>query len=158
FVPQHTPEQDEALIKIAGSIATAGPLIVTGYGAWKTARDYRVAHIDVPIAGLPSNLSGFTIAHISDIHSGIYMHEQEMSNILEIINGLHPQMAALTGDFIDSSSSEIEPVARVFSQVRSDYGTFACMGNHDLFDNYSKVSAAMKNSGIMMLDNANRVI
>jgi predicted MPP superfamily phosphohydrolase len=32
------------------------------------------------------------------------------------------------------------------------------MGNHDVFDDYSVISAAMKDSGIQMLENSNRIL
>src|SRR5262249_988361 len=131
---------------------------ITGYGALKTARDYRIEEVEIASDRLPEAFDGFTIAQISDIHSGIYMSEREMRKIRDLINSLHPQMAALTGDFVDELAKEVEPVARVFSQIKSDFGTFACMGNHDLFDNYSRLSAAMKESGIALLENENRVL
>jgi predicted MPP superfamily phosphohydrolase len=147
-----------AFLKTAGAVSVGAPLILTGYGALKTARDYTIERVTLDLPDLPSGLNGFTIAQVSDIHSGIYMTEQEMQKILEIVNSLHPQMAALTGDFVDSRAEEIAPVARVFSRIKTDYGVFGCMGNHDVFDNYAALSSAMKKSGILMLDNDNRVL
>lgn len=146
------------LMQWTGTMGFGAPLIMTGYGALKTARDYRIENVEIPFDNLPSALDGFTIAQISDIHSGLYMNEREMERILEILNSLHPQMAALTGDYVDSLASEIAPVARVFSRIKTDFGVFACMGNHDLFDDYSKITQAMRDAGIQMLDNENRVL
>lgn len=147
-----------AFLQTAGAVSVGAPLLLTGYGALKTARDYRIARIALRIPGLPSGLDGFTIVQLSDIHSGIYMTEREMSKILEIVNPLHPQMAALTGDFVDGRAEEIGPVAKIFSKIKTDYGIFGCMGNHDVFDDYSAISKAMRESGIVMLDNQNRVL
>lgn len=147
-----------AFLQTAGAISVGVPLALTGYGALKTARDYRIERVTIPFPGLPSGLDGFTIAQLSDIHAGIYMTEKEMQKILEMVNPLHPQMVALTGDFVDSRAEEIGPVAKVFSQLKTDYGTFGCMGNHDVFDNYSVLSKTMKESGITMLDNGNRIL
>lgn len=146
------------LVQLGGAFSIAAPFIITGYGALKTARDYRIEEVEISSDRLPAAFDGFTIAQISDIHSGMYMSEREMRKIRDLINSLHPQMAALTGDFVDELAKEIEPVARVFSQIKSDFGTFACMGNHDLFDNYSGLSSAMKESGIALLENENRVL
>ncbi|HEY7161842.1 MAG TPA: metallophosphoesterase, partial [Acidobacteriota bacterium] len=147
-----------AFLQAAGAFSVGAPLILTGYGALKTARDYKVKRVEIPFKNLPRSLDGFTIAQISDIHSGTFMNEAEMISIREIMDSQHPQIAVMTGDFVDTASREIEPVARVFSKIKTDYGIFGCMGNHDLFDNYKVVSAAMKDSGITMLENANQIL
>jgi predicted MPP superfamily phosphohydrolase len=147
-----------AFLQAAGGVSIGAPLILTGYGALKTARDYKVKRVEIPFKNLPHSLDGFTIAQISDIHSGTFMNENEMISIREIIDSQHPQIAVMTGDFVDTSAREIEPVARVFSKIKTDYGIFGCMGNHDLFDNYRVVSAAMKDSGIVMLENGNKIL
>jgi predicted MPP superfamily phosphohydrolase len=150
----NTPETNLTVAQTAGGLSVALPLAVTGYGVFKTSRDYDVTRIDAVFSDLPPGLDGFTIAQVSDIHSGIYMSEKEMENIREIMDPLHPQIAALTGDFVDTRASEIVPVANVFSKIKTDYGVYACMGNHDLFDDYSKLSRTMKESGIVMLENS----
>lgn len=147
-----------AFLQAAGAFSFGAPLILTGYGALKTARDYNVKRVEIPFENLPHALDGFTIAQISDIHSGAFMNEKEMMEIREIMDSQHPQVAVMTGDFVDTSSREIEPVARVFSKLKTDYGIFGCMGNHDLFDNYKIVSAMMKDSGIVMLENGNKIL
>jgi len=148
----------ESFVVAADTVALAAPLVLTGYGALRTARDYDVKKVELKFPNLPSGFDGFTIAQISDIHSGIHMDEKEMRSILEMINAHHPQALALTGDYVDARASEIGPVAKVFSEARTDYGIFGCMGNHDLFDNYSVIASAMNNAGIVMLDNAHRTI
>jgi predicted MPP superfamily phosphohydrolase len=147
-----------AFLQIAGAFSFGAPLILTGYGALKTARDYKIKRVEIPFKNLPHGLDGFTIAQVSDIHSGTFMDENEMISIREIMDSQHAQIAVMTGDFVDTSAREIEPVARVFSKLKTDYGIFGCMGNHDLFDNYRIVSAAMKDSGIVMLENGNKTL
>lgn len=150
--------ENPSVLHVCNAATIGAPLIMAGYGALKTARDYRVEEINLEFSQLPSGLKGLTIAQISDIHSGIYMSEREMNKILEILNSLHPAIAVLTGDYVDSRASEIGPVARVFSRIRTEYGTFACMGNHDLFDDYPTITKAMRESGIKMLDNESALI
>lgn len=147
-----------AFLQATGALGLGAPLVMTGYGALRTARDYQVKRMELKFARLPKTLDGFQIAQISDIHAGIYMQERHLNEIREMIDSLHPQALVMTGDFVDSLSEEVRPVARVFSQARTDYGAFACMGNHDLFDNYGKIRAAMSDAGIHMMDNKNHKI
>jgi predicted MPP superfamily phosphohydrolase len=158
FKQENVDVSRRAFLQAAGAFSIGAPLILTGYGALKTARDYKVKRVEIPFKNLPHSLDGFMIAQISDIHSGTFMNEDEMISIREIMNLQHPQIAVMTGDFVDTSAREIEPVARVFSKLKTDYGIFGCMGNHDVFDNYKFVSATMKDSGIVMLENGNKIL
>ena len=47
-----------------------GALLATGWGFVNARRRARVVRVDVPIAGLPAGLDGFTIAQVSDVHVG----------------------------------------------------------------------------------------
>jgi predicted MPP superfamily phosphohydrolase len=147
-----------AFLQTTGLISIGAPLILTGYGALKTSRDYKIVKVPILLSRLPSGLNGLTIAHISDIHSGPYMEEAEMMKIRELIDSLHPQIVVATGDFVDTRAHEIQPVARIFSRTKNEYGIYGCMGNHDLFDDYSIISRALKESGIRMLENGNQIL
>ena len=147
-----------AFLQAAGAVSIGAPLVITGYGALKTSRDYDIKKVSIPFSNLPSEFDGFTIAQISDIHSGVFMNEEEMLKIRELMDAQHPQIAVITGDLVDTLAKEIEPVARVFSKLKTDYGIFGCMGNHDVFDDYRVISMAMKDSGIQMLENSNHVL
>src|SRR6267143_1662617 len=47
-----------------------GALAVLLVGLWRARRPAMVRVVDVPIAGLPSDLEGFRIAQLSDLHVG----------------------------------------------------------------------------------------
>jgi predicted MPP superfamily phosphohydrolase len=145
-------------LQSAGAISFVAPLVLTGYGALYTARNYKIKHVELKYPNLPRAFDGVTIAQISDIHSGIYMDEKEMARIKELIDRERPQIAVITGDFVDTRAKEIEPVARIFSKLKTDFGVYGCMGNHDVFDDYSALSAQMKKSGIIMLENTNKTV
>jgi hypothetical protein len=119
-----------------------------------TARDYQINKIPLSFKNLPAALEGFTIAQVSDIHSGIYMTENNMREIFEIVNPLNAQAIMVTGDFVDSSDSQIEPLYKAIEMLKAEYGIFGCLGNHDHFANAQKVSAAVEQRGITMLNNS----
>ena len=119
-----------------------------------TARDYQIKKIPLSFENLPAALEGFTVAQVSDIHSGIYMTESNMREIFEIVNPLNAQAIMVTGDFVDSSDSQIEPLYKAIEMLKAEYGIFGCLGNHDHFANAQKVSAAVEQRGITMLNNS----
>ena len=54
-----------------------------------------------------------------------------MKKIIEIINGLDPDMVAFTGDLITLDSSEIDVVKDILQDIRATDGVVSVLGNHD---------------------------
>ncbi len=136
------------------SIVGAFPVIAS----IATARDYQINKVPLSFKNLPAALEGFTVAQISDIHSGIYMTENNMREIFEIVNSLDAHAVMVTGDFVDSSDSQIEPLHKAIEMLKAEYGIFGCLGNHDHFATAQKVSAAAEQRGIVMLNNSHASI
>lgn len=150
--------QRRQLLKITGASAV-GIIFGTPFvSAIASTRDYRITRIPISLPNLPSGLQGLTIAQLSDVHSGIYMTEEHMMEIVELTNSLQANIVALTGDHVDSSDVEIPTVRNAMGMLKSDYGIYGCLGNHDHFATAEKVSAALEQVGIVMLDNTNRTL
>ena len=150
--------QRRQLLKISGASAVGIIFGTPLVSAMASPRDYRITRIPISFPNLPSGLHGLTIAQISDVHSGIYMTEEHMMEIVELTNSLHANIVALTGDHVDSSDVQIPSVCSAMSMLKSDYGMYGCLGNHDHFATVEKVSAALQQIGVVMLDNTNRTL
>ncbi len=159
--PPSTEEFSESrrkLLKISG-VTMVGVTVGTPFiSAIAGTRDYRITKIPISFPNLPSGLHGLTIAQVSDVHSGIYMTENHMNEIVELTNSLHANVVVLTGDHVDSSDIQIPSVCEAMKQLRADYGVYGCLGNHDHFATAEKVAAGLENAGIKMLVNANRTM
>jgi hypothetical protein len=139
--------------------ATIGLIAATPVAAsLATARDYQVRRIPLTFPNLPAELEGFTIAHVSDIHSGIYMSRLDMEHIFEIVNRLHPNLAVLTGDLVDTNDTEIPPLHEALKTLKADRGAYAVLGNHDHFATGDRVAEAVRQSGLRVLRNAHETI
>jgi len=136
------------------SVIGALPIVASA----QTARDYQINRLSLSYNDLPTGLDGFTIAQVSDIHSGIYMTEENMREIFEIVNSLDAKAIMVTGDFVDSSDSQIEPLYKAIQMLKAEYGVFGCLGNHDHFATAGKVSSAVEERGIVMLNNSHSQI
>jgi predicted MPP superfamily phosphohydrolase len=123
-----------------------------------TARDYQLNRIKLKIPGFPSELNGLTLVQVSDIHSGIYMTEHNMKEIIELVNGLRPDIVMVTGDFVDSANSQIEPLSNALKDLRAEIAVYGCLGNHDHFATAERVSGAAENRGVKMLNNSHEKI
>jgi uncharacterized protein len=151
-------QQRRQLLKIGGA-TTVGVVFGTPLiSAIASPRDYRIMRIPISFPNLPAGLHGLTIAQLSDVHSGIYMTEDHMMEIVELTNSLHADVVVLTGDHVDTSDIQIPSVQKAMHMLKSDYGIYGCLGNHDHFATAEKVSDALQQVGIVMLDNANRTL
>ncbi|MCB1998279.1 MAG: metallophosphoesterase, partial [Rhodoferax sp.] len=87
-----------------GASAVAVPvlaLLATAWGFWNARRTATVVRVDVPIAGLPEALHGFSVAQISDIHVGPTIGQRYVQRIVDRVNALGADMVAITGDLVD---------------------------------------------------------
>jgi uncharacterized protein len=90
----------------------------------------RLRTLDVPLDGLPPELDGLRIAHLSDFHlgppsRGVHAVERAVDWTAE----RRPDLAVITGDLLTKPSGK----ARLRSLVeRLGVPTFAVLGNHDV--------------------------
>src|ERR1039458_1019005 len=74
-----------------------------------TRDDLRVREFQIPIANLPPELEGFTIAHVSDLHSGLFVGPARLKIISDAANDLKADLVAIPGDLINREMSEFPP-------------------------------------------------
>ncbi|HEY1683184.1 MAG TPA: metallophosphoesterase [Tepidisphaeraceae bacterium] len=143
--PRPSPLTDYDSISItAGRAAEPGPW----FNLFSPV-PFQFNRIDLPIAGLPEDLVGLKLIHISDAHfrSRWSLGWQEM---VERINSAQADLIFMTGDFVDSkinSAPAMPNVERFFSSLKSRLGNFAIFGNHDhdfLYRLAKKVAAGGK--------------
>jgi predicted MPP superfamily phosphohydrolase len=115
--------------------------------------DYEIENVKLRVTNLPPQLEGTRIAMVSDIHSGMYMIEHDMLKYVEAINDLRPDLIFIPGDFVTNKTEEIYPFINAFSKLRSNYGTFTCLGNHEYFADPEIITAKMRESGMKVLRN-----
>jgi len=115
--------------------------------------------VTIPIRELPPQLDGLTIVQMSDIHAGVFMTESQMSDYVAMANDLKPDIVALTGDFVASSSREVAPFMRAISKLTGRIGVFGCLGNHDMFSQSERLlERGFDDAGFKLLRNENHYI
>ena len=112
----------------------AAPATALGMGVHgsMTRFDLRLRRFDIPIANLPAELEGFTIAHVSDLHSGVFCGPHRLGLAVSAANDLKPDLVAITGDMINNNMTEFPDALAAMQKLRSKYGTYICEGNHDV--------------------------
>ena len=100
----------------------------------------------------------FKIAQISDIHIGRTIGAAFVRECVERVNAQNPDMVVLTGDIVDLPVAMIADALREFAGLKSRYGTYFILGNHEYFRGPEAVVEHMRGLGITVLLNESRVI
>jgi predicted MPP superfamily phosphohydrolase len=132
-------------IYLAAYSAVPATAVVMGVHGTATRDDLRLRELTVPVANLPPEFEGFTIAHVSDLHSGIFCGPRRLKKIANATNDLKADLIVITGDVINSDLAEFEDARKVVNGLESPHGIYLCEGNHDVFDGseaYGEVCAA----------------
>jgi len=123
-----------------------------------TRYDLQQRSFRLPVRGLPPELEGFTIAHVSDLHVGIYCGPKRLNLIREATNDLKADLVVVTGDIINSGLDELADAFPTLHGLRSRYGTYLCEGNHDVFPGPGLVRDACRAQGLPFLDNSQAIL
>ena len=82
----------------------------------------------------------------------------KLQQYVDLVNRLQPDIILFGGDLVTGGTDYIETGAEAMSKMEAKYGVYACLGDHDFFSNSEKVSRSLKENGIMLLDNAAKLV
>lgn len=122
-------------------------------GAFNARRLARVVRVDVPIAGLPPALHGFTIVQISDIHVGPTIKRGYVEHIVKAVNALKPDLIAITGDVVDGPVARLATHTQPLGQLTARHGAFLVTGNHEYYSGVDHWVAEFRRIGLSVLMN-----
>lgn len=130
------------VLQAGGNLVLATPFAALTYGALIERLDFHVREVDVPIEGLPGDLDGLRLLHLSDIHLSPFLSEADLARVIDAANGLRPHLAAVTGDLISHRDDPLDACIRQLARLKADAGVVACMGNHEHFAQVEDYTAA----------------
>lgn len=150
-----------ALPALAGPTAVAVPLLALAaslYGLASARRTARVREVDVPVAGLPVALHGFTIVQLTDIHVGPTVKAPYVRAIVEAVNRLRADAVAITGDLVDGRVQDLQHDVAPLAGLQSRHGTFFVTGNHEYYSGAVEWTAWLRHLGLRVLLNEHVVL
>ncbi len=109
----------------------------------------------------PARLEGFTIALLSDFHYDAHFSVHPIRSAIGVVNGLHPDLIVLTGDFVSSplvgdpkvGAAVAEPCVQLLRKMQAPHGLWAVLGNHDAYTDADHVTSVLRAAGIPVLAN-----
>ena len=133
-------------------------LAVTFSGFLNARRTPAIVRVDVPIAGLPAALHGFTLAQISDVHVGPTIKHAYLARIVARVNTLGADVVAITGDLVDGKVAELAAHVAPLLSLRSTHGTFFVTGNHEYYSGAHAWIIELRRLGLTVLMNEHVVL
>ena len=116
-----------ARLAAAATLAAAG----AGWALFESQWVERV-EVNVPVPGLPPELEGFRILHLSDFHLGnLSLGSRALSQALAWASERKVDLVALTGDLVTRRRGG-RMLRRVLADLHARYGVYAVLGNHEV--------------------------
>jgi len=115
---------------IGGGFVLSGMII----GAVRWAYDFRIRRTSLRYPVLPQQLEGVKIVQISDLHLGSWANKRALEEAVEVINDEKADVIFFTGDLVNFLTREAYVYKEILAQLKSGYGVFAVLGNHDYGD------------------------
>jgi predicted MPP superfamily phosphohydrolase len=132
-------------------LLAAFPFFGFFYAMFRGKYDYRVHRQTIFYDDLPEAFDGFTITQLSDIHAGSFDNVAAMQKGIDLAQAQKSDLFVFTGDLVNNAAWEIEKYISNFSQLRSPYGQFSILGNHDYGDYIEWGSEAEKEANLNKL-------
>jgi hypothetical protein len=100
----------------------------------------------------------FTFVQISDLHIGGIVDREFVKKVVTRINSLNLDLVLITGDLVDTKIAYSSDSIEELKNLKSKFGTFYVLGNHEYFHNEQQIIDKLKSIGINTLINSNRYI
>ncbi len=94
-----------------------------------------------------------TIAHVSDLHINRATSVGKVRKIVDMINGLNPDVIALTGDVIDDRVEAVLPQMEELKNLKARYAVFVSFGNHEFYNGLLPWQFKFKQMGFYIMFN-----
>jgi predicted MPP superfamily phosphohydrolase len=127
-------------------------------GFFNARRAPAAREVDVPIAGLPAALHGFSIVQISDLHVGPTIRAGFTRRVVEAVNQLQPDVVAITGDVVDGRVAELRTHTAPLGELQGRHGVFLVTGNHEYYSGAHEWIDEFRRLGLTPLMNEHIVL
>jgi predicted MPP superfamily phosphohydrolase len=122
---------------------------------WLLPRRFCLAETSLSLADWPAEMPPLKVLLLSDIHTGIFLKPEILSDIVGSLMELKPDLAAVAGDIVTGQASDLDGFLPALALlVRAPLGAWYCHGNHDYFGrDAEKIRTRLGSIGITTLTN-----
>jgi len=156
FYPDFITTNYQKVKLISGIFTIISVVAIVVYGFFNADRT-RIVNLDLKIK---KNITPLNIVAISDIHLGTTVNHSEVDRMIKEINSLNPDIVLMGGDIIDNNIKVVKHYKLIerFREIKSTYGIYTCMGNHDYISRANEELDYYKENGINVLKDTSVLI
>jgi predicted MPP superfamily phosphohydrolase len=92
-----------------------------------------VTRVEHRLQRWPATRDGFRIVQISDLHIGPIRGRAFALDLAARVNGLAPDLIAVTGDLVDGSEPQLRDEVAPLADLDAPHGVWFVTGNHDYY-------------------------
>ncbi len=115
----------------------------------------RITQVVVSLPRAHQHLSGLCIAYVTDTHVGPAFSAERLQPVMDALRREKPDILLFGGDFISESPRFLDTATSALGKMVSSsrYGAYAVLGNHDISNVRSRVTCALREVDIQVLQN-----
>lgn len=135
----------------AGVLALLAALII--WGSYNARRPV-VRKYKIKIAKAAGDLKLLNAILVADIHLGPIIGRRRLEGLVEMINGLNPDIIFFAGDIIDENVGFFieRNMPEIFKKLQPPFGSYAVLGNHEYLGGQADQAAyILEHSGMKVL-------
>ncbi len=94
---------------------------------------------------IDKKITPLKIVALSDLHLGYGVGKTELEEWVKLINAENPDLVLMAGDIIDNHIKPLteQNLAASLAKIKSHYGVFTCLGNHEYIGDSVKLSHSL---------------
>jgi predicted MPP superfamily phosphohydrolase len=93
------------------------------------------------------------VIHITDLHADVFTAADKMDRYIQLVNQEDPDLVIFTGDLITEGIGHVQEGAEALQKIKSTYGVYAVIGDHDYWAGPEHIVEALEQRGIRVLEN-----
>jgi uncharacterized protein len=109
---------------------------------------FSITHKTLALGRLAPEHEGLSIVHLSDFHFSGRVTRRYFDVVVQRANALEPDLIVVTGDICDKSHC-LDWIPGTLGQLKSRFGTFFVLGNHDLRVDSARLRALLTDQGLI---------
>ncbi len=135
-----------------------------GYAYWIEPMMYEVRSMQIQLNHWHPEHNGLKILLLSDLHQRNSESEKaRLNEIIRTANALKPDLIFLLGDYMHQKANHPDNVppehlVPLLAKLKSTYGTYAVLGNHDWWFGGHEIRKEFEAHGINVLENSSAEI
>jgi predicted MPP superfamily phosphohydrolase len=140
-------------VRITGMTACVITALAILSGCWNASHP-RVRKYELTVPKHAGADREMNLIVVSDMHLGTILGRKTLSKIAGMVNGLSPDAVLLAGDTFDEDVTEAveQNLAEVLMSLRSRFGSYAILGNHEYYGNAEKAASYLRQAGVTVLE------